>query len=227
MLNGRNRRRTRSAPRLPVRWGPSPFTRVVGLPQSSNARHDNAYSKLTVHGCSEVGRQSYASLGGVGSSQSMVHGYPYQLPHTSVLASDHEPNRRIPYTRSVASDCGGRKVTGVPSQCQASYLPQLRAHTHALASLQKREIGLRLLRFRSDASAPDPCGMWPPYYQGHDPYGFGYGIRLPVRPWGVPPTPPRQSSPLFHGQHNSSILREQAGGGGGEGASSIPLCQSR
>ena len=72
-------------------------------------------------------------------------GYPYQLPHTSVLASDHEPNRRIPYTRSVASDCGGREVTGVPCQSQASYLPHLSAHTHALANLQKREIGLRLL----------------------------------------------------------------------------------
>ena len=97
---------------------PPPFPWVVGLPQSNNARHDNAFSKLTVHGCSEVGRQSYTCLGGVGSSQSMVplgvcrpqKGYPYQLPHTSVLASDHEPNRRIPYTQSVASDCGEGKL---------------------------------------------------------------------------------------------------------------------
>ena len=95
---------------------------------------------------------------------------------TPVYLRDHEPNHCIPYTRSVASDCGGREVTGVPCQSQASYLPHLRAHTHAWASLQKREIGHRLLIFRSDATAPDPYGMWQPYYQGYDPYGLGTGF---------------------------------------------------
>ena len=164
-----------------------PFTRVVGLPQSSNARHDNAYSKLTVHGCSEVGRQSYASLGGVGSSQSMVHGYPYQLPHTSVLASDHEPNRRIPYTRSVASDCRGREVTGVPSQSQASYLPHLSAHTYTLACLQKREIGHRLLPSVQTLLRLTPAGRGHRTTRVTTPYGFGCGIRPPAWPWGFPP----------------------------------------
>ena len=90
---------------------PPPFTRVVGLPQSNSTRHDssglkgrcclcdfsqpatrlsphNAYS-LAVHGCSEADRPSYASLGGVGSSQPMDHeGFPYHQPHMSVLAAD-------------------------------------------------------------------------------------------------------------------------------------------
>ena len=44
-----------------------------------------------MHGCSELDRKSYASLGGVRSSQSMDHeGFPYHQPHMSVLAADFD-----------------------------------------------------------------------------------------------------------------------------------------
>ena len=76
VLNGRNRCQTRSAPRLPVRWGPSPTPHPShgwsAYPRATMHGMISHYSKLTVHSCFEVGRQSYASLGGVGSSQSMV-----------------------------------------------------------------------------------------------------------------------------------------------------------
>ena len=127
---------------------------------------------------------------------------------------EHEPNHRIPYARSVASDCGGREVTDVPCQSQASYLPHLHAHTHTLASLQKIEIGLRLFPFRSGATAPDPCGMWSPYYQGDDSYGFGYGIRLPARPcgfspWHGPLPPPGWARSLTSNQPRRSATAPQ------------------
>ena len=48
---------------------PPPFTQVVGLPHSSIARLGITHSEPAVHGCSEAGLQSYASLRGVGTSQ--------------------------------------------------------------------------------------------------------------------------------------------------------------
>ena len=43
-----------------------------------------------------------------------------------------------------------------------------------------------MIPFRSDASAPDPCGTGQPHYLGHDPYSFGYGIHPPDWPWRFP-----------------------------------------
>ena len=116
---------------------PPPLTRVVGLPESSFAQHHKSTSLFTRCARLSWGGSTFlrAPFGSVGSSKSTGQDYPYQLLHTSVYASDYFPNHRIPDTRSVASDCGGREreVTGGHSHNQAPYWPHSRAHSHLQA----------------------------------------------------------------------------------------------
>ena len=128
----------------------------------------------------KVSGTGFDSLSGLGFFSPMAWASP--AAWLGSFSNKHQPRRSVTAAQQLTArpSCSGSgrsiSVFKKGGREVACYLPHLRAHTHALASLQKREIGLWLLPFHSDAIAPDLCGMWPTYYQGHDPKVSGTGF---------------------------------------------------
>ena len=121
---------------------PPPFTRVAVLPQSNNAQHDNAYyNSLCTVILRWVGkilrifrrRRVLSVHGSTGGSVDLLRRAILTNYRTPVYLRDHEPDCHIPYTRSVASDCGGREVTLARVRLLIC-LTCMRTHTHWLVT---------------------------------------------------------------------------------------------
>ena len=197
MLDGRSRLRPQSALWLPVRSG------LLPLPHRSHGW--SAYPRAIMHGMiAHILLLCTVVLRWFDNPTHLCQGYPYQLPHTSEHASDDVPNRRIPYTRSVASDCGGKGYDWCPQPVRLLFC--LPCHMHAPANQYTAYYPSiqTLLRLT-------PAGLGIRTTRVSTPYGYRYGIRPPVwpcgfSPWHSPPPPPGWACSQTGDQPRHSIV---------------------